>query len=716
MPRRHQGKKPCSTVNFFEAELSKLPLRIWEKAIHGIEQAMESLMLQNDGEKHELIDSDILADNSYLSYTKQFRGFFKFLALIGDYDSMLVFHNQKSKLVTESMVSESVALYIIYKTKKSTENLTKLHNKTIMMKDIFGQEIKCVGHWNAIGNADQFLNAITNIHLTIRQTAAYTDPCELCINARQSNNNSTGCRFHLGEYKFYRRGNPRYSNEVNKAMIIAKEETQNHRSKKCAQLLPSEVETLRKYLFSTNKIADYQLYVMILLGIHLFLRFDEVANFSFTQYLPEFTVVRRDGYIEKLLFKVKGKADKHDVYLSLKRNDEFLHLCPVRHLLFYLHIADIKEDAKFIFPDLIRKKDKYEYKQFNDMIKDLIKHQLGKSENISTHFLRNTGYLFAKFGEGTFQLIQRAARHKSATTALGYYSDAETLFNSFKGTEAALINKVPKWHDLWVNNIESYRTLHAGTVYSLEQLAAMFTQEIFGRHNNVKPVEKSAFFNLVQVLEFISRKGKQLTVLEEMKEALQNEGANSQLIDIAVNYFLKGKKSEQDISSQLLYTNEVNGQVTDQYGNGTTRLNNSAFLQEAEMESNSITVTEEGIQHVNRMLTNKRKRGSDRNRAPKYCRKTGTEDIEGRKQLKTMPAKDRLLLLLDLYGKYRETSKNSFTSGARTFFYNVLKPVNDCLNNHFMGDKVAFYNRHSLSDYSRFNRCCCTGVGEYCNF
>jgi hypothetical protein len=66
---------------------------------------------------------------------------------------------------------------------------------------------------------------------------------------------------------------------------------------------------------------------MILLGIYMFLRFDEVANLSFDHYLPEYTVVRRDGYIENLLFKVKGKADKCYVYLSLKRNDEFPHFC-----------------------------------------------------------------------------------------------------------------------------------------------------------------------------------------------------------------------------------------------------------------------------------------------------------------------------------------------------------------------------------------------------
>lgn len=702
MPRRHHEKKPCSTADFFEAQISKLDLTLKEHTILGINQAIQRLTFLNDGEQHELIDSDIIADNSYKSYTKQFRGFFKFLALIGDYDSMLVFHNHKEKDVVESIVAESVALYIIYKTKKSTEKLTKLHNKTIMMKDVFGQEIMCRGDWNYTGNADQFLNAITNIQRSIKQSKAeYTDKCQHCINAWQSNSNSTGCRYHIGELKLYRRGNPRYSDVVTKALSIAKEETQDHRSRKCAQLLPSEVETLRKFLFSTNKIADYQLYVMMLLGIHMFLRFDEVAYFSFTQFLPEFTVVRSDGYVEKMLFKVKGKADKHYVYLSLKRNDEFAQLCPVRHLLFYLHVTGIKEG--FIFPDLIRKKDKYDYKLFNNMMKDLIKDQLGKTERISTHFLRNTGYLFAKFGEGTFEVIQRAARHKSTTTAVGYYSDAETLFNSFKGTEAALMNKVPKWHDLWVNNTESYRTMHSGRVYTLEQLANMFTQDIFGRHNTILPNDNSKFFNLVKLLDLLTRKRGNITLLEAMKEDLQSEGANSQIVDIAVNYFLKAKGSQHNNPSEVLGTDGLIDQVTGQQFNAAVRLNNDALEQDPETESRSTEAEICPTKDAKRMVTRKRRR------------KNGSEEIEGRQRLRTIPTKERLSVLLDLYDKNEAKSKNALTGGARTFFYNVLKPVHDCFQNHFQSDAVSFYGKYSLSDYSRFKKLCCTGVGECCN-
>jgi integrase len=73
----------------------------------------------------------------------------------------------------------------------------------------------------------------------------------------------------------------------------------------------------------------------------------------------------------------------------------------------YLHLTAI--NSGYIFPDFKCKKDQYEYTQFNSTIKALIKDHLGKIDKISTHILRNTGYLFARFGGGVFDVIQRAA-------------------------------------------------------------------------------------------------------------------------------------------------------------------------------------------------------------------------------------------------------------------------------------------------------------------
>ncbi len=56
-----------------------------------------------------------------------------------------------------------------------------------------------------------------------------------------------------------------------------------------------------------------------------------------------------------------------------------------------------------------------------------------------------------------------------------------------------------------------------------------------------------------------------------MKEDLQSEGANSQIVDIAVNYFLKAKGSRHNNPSEVLGNDGLIDQVTGQQFNAAVR-------------------------------------------------------------------------------------------------------------------------------------------------
>jgi len=203
----------------------------------------------------------------------------------------------------------------------------------------------------------------------------------------------------------------------------------------------------------------------------------------------------------------------------------------------------------------------------------------------------------------------------------------------------------------------------------------------------------------------VIQKGK-LSLLEEMKQALRNGGANTHQIDIAVMFFLKGKGNEHINSSEERIANAPINRVTNALGNGIRTVSNISLSRGNEIDLNST---------ADRVILNNRIEALDHSRPTKRSRKNGTEDIEGRKQIKKLPPKDRLSVLLELYNENAAKTKNSFTGGARTFFYNVLKPVHDCFKNHFQNDEVAFYEKHTLSDYSRFKKHSCTGLGNSCN-
>jgi hypothetical protein len=65
---------------------------------------------------------------------------------------------------------------------------------------------------------------------------------------------------------------------------------------------------------------------------------------------------------------------------------------------------------------------------------------------------------------------------------------------------------VPKWHDIWVNNVESNRSQYTGPVYTLPQLAAMLKLELLGRDTLAEPKDNSPFFSLTELLGRITEK------------------------------------------------------------------------------------------------------------------------------------------------------------------------------------------------------------------
>ncbi len=92
---------------------------------------------------------------------------------------------------------------------------------------------------------------------------------------------------------------------------------------------------------SSNNIEDFRLFVMVLLSIKLFLRSDEVVKMKINHVVRDVSVVR-EGIVDCIAFKVKGKTDTKPVTLSLWADNEVHQLCPVR-LLAYLHITGIKK-------------------------------------------------------------------------------------------------------------------------------------------------------------------------------------------------------------------------------------------------------------------------------------------------------------------------------------------------------------------------------------
>lgn len=682
--KKSNKRNDVSSADFIVEQLKKLSPEYVTATLAGISEAAKKLNLELTESSHELLKKSRLSDNAHLSYLKHLRGLFKFLVIIGDYESLLLFSNHKRKHIMQSMSAKNIALYMLYKTNQKDSLLKPLDSAEEVKDIVTGEIIKCAGGWNSIENADQFLSTITNIHKVIGQTGSYSEPCPECVKLFWEK--KTTCDYHFQLNKVYRSGNPRVSDEVEDAWKQCKVNCEGHIVKKCYQILPSELQRIKDYLFSTNKIEDYQVYVMMLVAIHLFLRFDEISALKCEHFLSdEFSSITPEGKVNMLVIKIKGKTQRDAwKYLVLWRYDDVPSLCPVRHLLLYLYLRDIKEG--YVFPNF-HDSSRFDYHKFNDICKNKLTPIIGKETKMTSHLYRTTGYLFAVLGGGDLNVIRKAARHKTMTMAMAYFQDAETrrmITNLVESFDPA--NQVPKWKVSYLDRNHSNASALDGAPHApLQELAKTFTDAVFGSNAAIR----DQLHNLSCFLKKFSNFKPNLSPMEEMQLACSD------------------------------CTPEVKRRVLAVFSRHVTRLSN---VEGTTKPINAPTTNDRraGTHCSNTEVTTRNRSISNQiiidNNNTKARRGISTKlDFPIRFEIKdTSDPMERLSKLLVFCEEAASVDKNELSGGARSFYYSASIPVQKCLTAHFNSDREAFVRKWGNVDFYRFPKKCCNGNGMDC--
>lgn len=688
--KRKKSTKPkdVSSADFISQQLNKLSKELSPDyvtaTLNGITEATKKLNLTLNDSSHELLKKSRLSDNAHVSYLKHLRGLFRFLVMIGDYESILIFSNQKQRHIMQSMSAKNIALYMLYKTNKKDTLLKPLDGGEEIKDIVTGETIKCAGGWNSIENADQFLSTITNIHKVIGQSGSYSEPCPDCVKLYLEK--KTTCEWHFRTNKVHRSGNPRVSDEVEDAWRQCKINCSDHIVKKCYQILPSEVQRIRDYLLSTNKMEDYQIYVMMLVAIHLFLRFDEISALRCEHFLSdEFSSITPEGKVNMFVIKIKAKMHRDTwQYLVLWRYDDVPTLCPVRHLLLYLYLRDINEG--YVFPNF-NDSSRFDYHKFNDICKNKLTPIIGKEEKMTSHLYRTTGYLFAILGGGDLNIIRKAARHKTMTIALAYFQDAETkrmIINLVESFDPA--NQVPKWKVSYLErNHSNASALDGASPAPLQELAKTFTNVAFGNNSAIR----DQLHNLSCFLKQFSRFKPNLSPMEEMQLACSDCTPEVKRRVLAV------------FSRHISVVRNVEG---------TTIPVNVAATNDGRVRTHGSTSK---VTANNNMVSNQIITSNNRNIGGK---KTSKLDFPIRKEIKNISCPmERLDKLLLFFEEVSSVDKNELSSGARSFYYSAAIPVQKCLTAHFNSNREAFVRKWGNPDLYRFPKKCCNGSGRECS-
>jgi hypothetical protein len=248
----------------------------WTAAKAGMDQVLQKLDLKFALTASKRTGDLTLRRNTVAGYEKHYRGLRHFFCLIGDYESLLILQENAPTPFCPSMSAVNLALFIKWKRGEKGTPLLRLDASSV--SDIFGMPIACEGGWNDPKNVQQFNSAVVAVHGVHEQRGQYQEKCTKCIELENSGDGYMGCRIHRGSPCIWRKGCPVQSGSVKNAVARSSKDGEEYTPLGDSPLTPMELLQLRATLLSTNSIADYQFFVLLLLSIKLFLRSGEATG------------------------------------------------------------------------------------------------------------------------------------------------------------------------------------------------------------------------------------------------------------------------------------------------------------------------------------------------------------------------------------------------------------------------------------------------------
>jgi hypothetical protein len=291
---------------------------------------------------------------------------------------------------------------------------------------------------------------------------------------------------------------------------------------------------------------------MILAGVKMFLRCDDVINIDMVNFLQKYFCLC-DLDVSGLCMQVKGKSDDTFIPMMIWNEASCPDFCLPRALLIYIHFANLP-DAGYLFPRIDKKTgevthEKWLYEDFLDVMKflvqDILKKDTAEDKSIiGTHILRKTAYLMALWGfrqsndgrkaqDWAQVSIFKSALHATAKSAAVDIKDANTLYELVTREKHTERHRVSDWAPIHMEQMSQFCSiLITSSKYQrpIKELVDPYVVERagmdkMGTHKNVSMLLKRT---IKKSIAYIIDKGPQehisallATVPPEMRENFQ---------------------------------------------------------------------------------------------------------------------------------------------------------------------------------------------------
>jgi hypothetical protein len=195
-------------------------------------------------------------------------------------------------------------------------------------------------------------------------------------------------------------------------------------------LSPQELVKIGRHLTSDNNLEKWCLWTKMLFACKLFLRSDEHAEFTDSDFVPQLTAYDAANQVTMLAVRVQGKSDDEEVILCIWRDDDVPELCLVRALLAWVALSGYT--GGYLFPNLKNRRLPLDPKSFLSQCKRACRQVTGRDGPFGTHVCRKTGWCLATWGGASDVDMAQASRHRSQQMASRYKKDASTLLEIAK--------------------------------------------------------------------------------------------------------------------------------------------------------------------------------------------------------------------------------------------------------------------------------------------
>ena len=418
-----------------QSDFKSLPEDIQALIPRGMKAASEKWgCTMTPGDPQKRLGNKSIAKNTQKAYDSFYNGLMAFLAMIGDYESMLILsYNIYDGAPAVNVLS--LEAFLKYKRLESFDGpLHDVHGQEL--KTILGESIsgRMYGHrrWSNPDIPKEFGSAISAIHNARDQRDTYLEICKQCLALAPSLRHQ-GCARHVGAPRCRRGGDPTHSTIWDNALQWSRACGIGYKQKGNVQLLPADIRNARTYLLSQNSIWGLQQYCIHLLSLKIALRSDEYIIVNVEDLIKELCVINEKG-VHGLCWKVMGKRDTDYINLTTWTDLDCPDLCFNRHFLVYCYLVNLKKGKVFPCENELKNKredghytESIPYNTFLDHTKHIYQEVGGKVGKIGTHTFRKTYYLFAALGDGKEADAESGARHKSKGASAKYWKDANFI-------------------------------------------------------------------------------------------------------------------------------------------------------------------------------------------------------------------------------------------------------------------------------------------------